>query len=240
MLRNANSSAPLLRLYSIVFLFVLSGMAQAAYITVDEAGMDAIYAQASFGNTPVDIRLGSAIEHVDPGLLTLDSATKWSALTSAHYGSATTVNFWFLDNITWCGNNFIFYVGCGETPGNDFVVESAYADSLFNAELLAHELGHNLGLPHNSGSKNLMDAFLNGGTDLSSTEVATIMSSPLVQFDNTGFFIEVLPVLVVAVATQVNAPAVSVLLLLGCFAVAYRRLRYGLKSGISGMSLAVR
>ena len=236
MFRNANSSAPLLRLYSIVFLFVLSGVTQAAYITVDEAGMDAIYAQTSFANTPVDIRLGSAIEHVDPGLLTLDSAAKWSALTSAHYGSATTVNFWFLDNITWCGNNFIFYVGCGETPGNDFVVESAYADSLFNAELLAHELG----LPHNSGSNNLMDAFLNGGTDLSSTEVATIMSSPLVQFDNTGFFIEVLPVLVVAVATQVNAPAVSVLLLLGCFAVAYRRLRYGLKSGISGMSLAVR
>ena len=236
MFRNANSSAPLLRLYSIVFLFVLSGVTQAAYITVDEAGMDAIYAQTSFANTPVDIRLGSAIEHVDPGLLTLDSAAKWSALTSAHYGSATTVNFWFLDNITWCGNNFIFYVGCGETPGNDFVVESAYADSLFNAELLAHELG----LPHNSGSNNLMDAFLNGGTDLSSAEVATIMSSPLVQFDNTGFFIDVLPVLVVAVATQVNAPAVSVLLLLGCFAVAYRRLRYGLKSGISGMSLAVR
>lgn len=187
--------------------------------------MDAIYSQASFLNTPVDIRLSTAIEHVAPGLLTLDSAIKWDTLTSAHYGSATTVNFWFLDDITWCGNNFIFYVGCGETPGNDFVVESAYADSLFNAELLAHELGHNLGLGHNSGNENLMDAFLNGGTDLSSSEVATLMVSPLIQFDSAGFFIEVLPVLVVAVASQVNAPAVSSLLLLAFFVIGYRRFR---------------
>ncbi|WP_296048981.1 hypothetical protein [uncultured Alteromonas sp.] len=105
------------------------------------------------------------------------------------------------------------------------MVESAYADSLFNAELLAHELGHNLGLGHNSGNENLMDAFLNGGTDLSSSEVVTLMGSPLIQFDSAGFFIEVLPVLVVAVASQVNAPAVSSLLLLAFFVIGYRRFR---------------
>lgn len=189
-----------------------SGVTHAAFITIDEAGMDAIYSQSSFGNTPIDIRIGGMIEHVDPTFLTLESQTKWNAVTSSHYGAANVANFWFIDDITWCGNNFIFYVGCGETPGNDFIVESAYADSLFNAELLAHELAHNLGLGHNAGSNNLMDAFLNGGTDLSASEVSRIFNSPLVQFDANGFFIEVLPVLVVAVATQVNAPSVSVLL----------------------------
>lgn len=214
-----------LRLFFTLLLVGCPGSVQGAFITIDEAGMDAIYSQTSFGNSPVDIRLGAAIEHVAPSLLSVDSASAWSMLTSAHYGAANVVNFWFLNDITWCGNNFIFYVGCGETPGNDFAVESNYADSLFNAELLAHELGHNLGLGHNSGSDNLMDAFLNGGKDLSNTEVATIMSSPLVQFDSTGFFIEVLPVLVVAIATQVSTPPVTLLLLMSCLLVWVRRRR---------------
>ncbi|WP_102798181.1 matrixin family metalloprotease [Bowmanella denitrificans] len=195
-----------------LLLVCISGFANAAYITIDEIGMDAIFSQASFGNTPVDIRIGPSVQHVDASLLNMDSAAKWATLTSAHYGAANVVNFWFLDDLTWCGNINVFYVGCGETPGNDFVVESVFADSASNAELLAHELGHNLGLGHNGGATNLMDPTINGGTDLSVAEVATILASSLIQTDTSGrLFIEIIPVLVVA---AVDVPIVSPLLLM--------------------------
>lgn len=195
-----------------LLLVCISGFANAAYITIDETGMDAIFSQASFGNTPVDIRIGPSVQHVDASLLNMDSAGKWATLTGAHYGAANVVNFWFLDDLTWCGNINPGYVGCGETPGNDFVVESVFADSGFNAELLAHELGHNLGLSHNAGINNLMDPFINGGTDLSAAEVATILASGLIQTDAAGgLFIEIIPVLIVA---AVDVPIVPPLLLI--------------------------
>ncbi|MBN7818535.1 matrixin family metalloprotease [Bowmanella yangjiangensis] len=195
-----------------LLLVCISGFANAAYITIDETGMDAIFSQASFGNTPVDIRIGPSVQHVDASLLNMDTAGKWATLTGAHYGAANVVNFWFLDDLTWCGNINPGYVGCGETPGNDFVVESVFADSGFNAELLAHELGHNLGLGHSSGATNLMDPFINGGTDLSAAEVATILASGLIQTDTAGrLFIEIIPVLIVAAA---EVPVVPPLLLM--------------------------
>jgi hypothetical protein len=199
----------------------------AALITIDEVGMDAIFSQTSFGNAPIDIRLGAAVEYVDANLLNMDSSTKFNSINGNHFGGINTVNFWFLDDLSWCGNINANYVGCGETPGNDFVVESVFANSGLNAELLSHELGHNLGLLHrNDGTDTeLMDPFINGGTTLLSSEVDSIHLSPLVQWDLTAstFYIDIIPVLIVAVATTVPEPKTMILLILGLCAIGMRR-----------------
>jgi len=207
-------------------LLSITSAANAAFITIDEVGMDAIFSQVTFGNTPVDIRIGASIEHVDPDLLNMNTGAKWATLTSNHYGAANTVNFWFLDDLSWCGNINVNYVGCGETPGNDFVVESIFASGPSNAELLAHELGHNLGLGHNGGATSLMNAFINGGTDLSAGEVTTIMNSSLVQTDVTNGqrFINILPILIVAQATpDIPEPETMVLMLLSLVLLGRKR-----------------
>ncbi|MFQ3198995.1 MAG: hypothetical protein ACJAUL_003935 [Paraglaciecola sp.] len=208
----------------------------AAFITIDEPGMDTIFAQDSFDGADIDIRVGAAVEYVDEDLLTMDSASKWSLMSNNHFGSATTVNFWFLDSISWCTDTNSNYVGCGDFPGNDFVVESVYADSGYNAELLSHELGHNLGLAHRNDSTNneLMDPIINGGTTLLTSEVETIFenASSLVKLDDLGYYIDIIPVLVVAAATATTAatdvpePSTMMLLAVGLFAIRIRRLIY--------------
>jgi hypothetical protein len=208
----------------------------AAFITIDEPAMDTIFAQDSFNGDNIDIRIGDAVEYVDEDLLKMDSEDKWSLMGNNHFGSTTTVNFWFLDSISWCSNINSNYVGCGESSGNDFVVESVYASGNYNAELLSHELGHNLGLPHRDGTINneLMDKNMNGGTTLLTSEVETIFenASSLVKLDDLGYYIDIIPVLVVAAATATAAttdvpePSTMMLLAVGLFAIRIRRLIY--------------
>lgn len=213
-----------LRRFLYIGLIALTANANAALITLNEAGLDAVFSQASFGSDIVDIRIGTATEIVAPDLLDITSNTEISSLFGMHQGSSTDVNFYFVDTISACGGSLSSsIVGCGETPGNDFVVESIFAAGSYGAELLAHELGHNLGLGHMSGA-NLMNSALNNSTALIASQVATILASSLVQNDQSGYFININPVLVVASSTSVAEPeTIAIFALALAFVSVFRR-----------------
>ncbi len=196
--------------------FLIASQAKAGFITTNESALDAIFSQASFGLKPIDIRIGAASELVFPDFLDITSNAEVNQLFNLHIGGPNVVNFYFIDSINACGSFVLTgIVGCGETPGNDFVVESSAAAGSSGGELLAHELGHNLGLDHaNSG---LMAASLNNNTTLTAQEVSNIHSSSLVQTNGRDFWIDINPVLIVAAASNplpVPEPSTLVLLLL--------------------------
>jgi hypothetical protein len=195
--------------------------AQAAFVTTNEVGLDNIYSQASFGANIIDIRIGAVTQLVRPDLLNLTTGAGIIDIFSQHTGAANIVNFFFVDTISFCGGGFnVNYIGCGQIGVGNFVVESLWAADnavqaggfTFGEQLLAHELGHNLGLGHRAGDF-LMNPFINGFGDLNGAEVATILSSNLVQTDFNGArFITINPVWVVAEATR-TVPEPSTLLL---------------------------
>lgn len=198
---------------------LIGGSAQAAFITVDEAGMDAVFGQASFGAQTVDIRVGPSSQLLAPTLLHIDANIEISQLFSQHVGPANVVNFYYVDTIDYCGGFNVNYIGCGEIGGPNFVVESSFAAQSFGALLLSHELGHNLGLGHWQDVNNLMYPSLAGGSLLNASQVSSILASPLVQMDGSGQrFIQINPVLVVA--SVVPEPASWLMLLGGLAAVA--------------------
>mgnify|MGYP000729700969 CR=1 FL=1 len=190
---------------------LITSLAQAALITTNEAALDSIFSQANFGNMPIDIRIGAATEIVFPSLLDITTDAEITSLFGMHVGGINVVNFYFVDTVDSCGGFNVSIVGCGELPGNDFVVESTFAAGVFGGELLAHELGHNLGLGHLNGNF-LMNPFLNNSTVLTAGEVTTIRASSLVQTDGQQFWIDINPVLVVAQASN-PIPEPSILLL---------------------------
>jgi hypothetical protein len=188
--------------------------AEAASITIDQAGMDAIFSQATFDGTPISIRFNAPREIVAPDLLDIKDLADLKALYALAPDPAPTVDAFFVDQLDACGNaeptiNGL-YAGCAQLPGHIFVEESSAAE-LSAAPLMGHELGHNLNLQHDLFSSNyLMWPFFPPGTELSAQEVAIILESPLVQTDSTGHkFIDITPIAIIA------APEPSTLMLLG-------------------------
>lgn len=206
----------ILKYLLITVAILASSQAKAAFITTNEADLDAIFSQSSFGLMPIDIRIGLASELVLPDLLDITTDAEVNQLFDMHIGGINVVNFYFIDTISACGGSISSgIVGCGEYFGNDFVVESSFAAGNSGGELLAHELGHNLGLDHRSGG--LMNSSLNSSTLLNDNEVSNIHRNRLVQTDGQNFWIDINPVLIVASASiplPVPEPSTLVLLLL--------------------------
>ena len=217
-------------------------LSQAAFVTIDAPGMNAVFSQASFGNNKVEIRIGAVTQLVRPDLLDIGSGAEIDTLFGLHVGSDFDVNFYFIDSIhDSCGVAGPSVIGCGEFPGNDFLVESVYASDVskpgdgittVGVQLLSHELGHNLGLDHNSGNF-LMNPFINGFATLTAAEVAKILMSPLIHIDdaNGQRFILINPVLIVADGAppaDVPEPASLVLAMAGLLAFSLRRTQRGL------------
>ena len=218
----------------VVASMLVAPLSQAAYVTINEAGMDAVFSQASFGGRTVDIRIGAVTQLARPDLLNISTDAQIDTLFGLHVGAANDVNFYFIDTIgDACGVAGDSVIGCGELPGNDFLVESTAADDnsipgggniTAGVQLLSHELGHNLGLAHRGGN-DLMNPFINGFGDLNAAEVAAILASPLVQTDANGQrFILINPVLLVAAVTPpgIPEPSSALLAMLGLLAIGVR------------------
>jgi hypothetical protein len=182
----------------------------------------------SSGGQTIDIRRGLTAELVTPNLLDITSNGEITSLFGNHasFGCIFESVVYFVDTISACGSttNAPGIIGCGQRPGNNFVVESLFALGTLGAELVAHELGRNLGLTHIDNVNNLMDSFINvSNIQLTANQGNTIFGSDLVQGDaQSGFFIQLNPVLVVAMATPpitVSEPSIMALMLLGLVAV---------------------
>ena len=168
----------------------------AALISTNEVEMDAIFSQASFAGATIDIRFNSAETVRNPSLQSIDTEAELLDLLAQGPGSSPTVNLYFVDSLCWCGACNANIVGCATLPGRHAIVESATAAGPLGGVLNAHELGHNLGLGHTETG--LMSPTLGGDTTLTSAEVATILSSPLIQMDGGQRFVSITPVLVAA------------------------------------------
>src|SRR5271163_1167041 len=148
---------------------------EAGFITIDPAGMNAIFSQSSFDGTPIDIRFNPARTIVDSNLLNIDSAANLAALVDLAPDPAPVVDAFFVDQIGVCGfeqepviNGS--FAGCAQLPGHVFVEDSEDA-VLSTAPLMGHELGHNLNLQHNLFSpEDLMWPLFPPGTLLTEQE----------------------------------------------------------------------
>lgn len=188
----------------------------ASFITTNEVAMNAIFSQASFGTTPISIRFNPAVKlHNQSPNITTQAGL--NALFAAAPSASPTVNIFFVDKVDWCNVYNVGFVGCGQINGNKFAVESLVAAGLNGAELLAHELVHNLGLDHvacGTPNDNLMCANNFGSTALTIAQVNQIFLSPLVQTDTNGLrFISITPI-------SVPEPGTALLLALSLILIA--------------------
>ncbi|TWU35368.1 hypothetical protein Q31b_54640 [Novipirellula aureliae] len=219
-----HSRIPLLLAGILAFVGSLSQDADAAVVTTQEASLNSIFSQGSFAADPIGFRFNASITIIDPDLTTIDSSAEFSTLGSLASGPSSTIQLFYVDAINWCGSPGTNIVGCGANPGNLIVLNSlAAAHPLYGPELIAHEMGHNLGLGHTGGA-GLMGPMLNLDTSLSAAEVTTIRSSPLVQLDALGYYINVTPVLVQATAVP-EPGSLALLTLFGVVFCVVRRRR---------------
>ncbi|MBW2666969.1 MAG: hypothetical protein JRE13_11825, partial [Deltaproteobacteria bacterium] len=71
---------------------------------------------------------------------------------------------YLVEAVWYCGSFSTTIRGCAYTPGNNFIVSIESDTSNRLPAVIAHERGHNAGLPHASGSAcNLMDGTAGGG-----------------------------------------------------------------------------
>ncbi len=193
-------------------ILLSSAIGEAASVAIDEAGINAIYSQASFGNTPISIRFNPTIQIVAPELLVIDSVDELQALYDLAPDPAPTVIAFFVDELNVCTTVEAtvsgLYKGCAQLSGRFFVEDFHFAE-LSPAILMGHELGHRLNLQHIP--LGLMSFFGDHAPpDLFEDQVATILQSPTVQIDSTTGqrFIQITPVAIV------DTPEPSTLLLL--------------------------
>lgn len=203
---------PLIHAAMALLLAGLSSPAFSAMVTLHETAVESIFAQSGFAD-PVDLRFGPTIQYVAPDLLNVDSSTEFNLLRNEFFGlPSTTVRLFFVDTISWCGSNGNV-AGCANSS-IAILNSSSAANSSFGDELIAHELGHVLGLEHTGGG-NLMNPTVNDGRNLlTAGQITDLLADFNVLYDvNNKPYVDIAPVLVVAAATAVPLPGAALLML---------------------------
>ncbi|WP_424929637.1 reprolysin-like metallopeptidase [Amaricoccus tamworthensis] len=201
-------------------LLLGNSAAHAAFVTIDEPGLDAVFSQKSFGNKPIDVVIRPTRELNAPHLLEIDDQYDLNEVYSFSTASKPAIGMLFVDSITYCDGYGHTIIGCGWIGDSGTIVESVFSASSKGTSLQAHEIGHTLGLTHTE--RGLMEPYNHGSLELTRREARKIHLSDLVQKDRDGHFIEISPYVV----TAVPIPASGLLLLGGVMAlVAGSRLR---------------
>lgn len=211
-----------------------AGVASAGYVTsFDQAVLDGIFSQTSFGNFDIQIRFNDALSVVSPTAAQIDSNAEFngnndfslSALSNSLGVPNFTVSLFFVDKINFCGSAGTNIIGCGSNPGGLIALDSAAAAGTHGAVLFAHELGHNLGLDHLLVSGNLMHPTITGASTLSAAQVGTFIDlttgaslKSIVRNDAGQLYISVTPIAVLAAA--VPEPQTWAMLVAGLLGVA--------------------
>ena len=186
-------------------------------LVATEAGLDEIYGAQNFAvGSFVDVSFNPIQNKL--GFLGVQSQSDLLALFELGTEPSPTVNMILVDTIDWCGFPSPGIVGCAR--GNIMALESEAVASSMGTELIAHELGHLLGLRHVFGDPNLMTGPLNGDTSLTPGQVAIVNDSPLVQGFDPNRFVNITPVMV----QQVPEPSTGALLsFVSVLLASYRR-----------------
>lgn len=193
--------------------------AGAVTVTIDAEALNAVYSQPSFGADPVDVRIAPVRTARSPDLARVVDAAMEAAVFDLAATLSPGIGLVFVESIDWCSGYDRDVVGCALRNSPGFFVESDFAAGPFGAEMLAHEIAHNLGLYHRNGG--LMNQMLNGDTSLTRAEAATILSSPLVGSDAAGRFVDLTPIRIAPIPLAATAP----LLALGALTLAFARRR---------------
>lgn len=206
-------------------LSALAASANAGFVTTNEAGMDSVFSQGSFGSNTVDIRFNPVQTIHNTALLVIDADQDVELFQlSAIAGANRSVGMFFVDSIGYCGGFTSTTVGCALTPGNVIALNSSYAaNTSIGANLASHELGHAAGLFHVSDANNLMNSFITASNSvLLPTQVTTILNSGLIQFDSVTHqrFISITPYEVLADVSNVPEPGTWLMASLGLAFVA--------------------
>lgn len=212
--RRPRSSVWSTRLGALVTCFCLLVSNANAVTLVNEAGLDRIFSQESFGDTPVDIRLLPVKELVSLRFSSIDTAEEQEALWALK-DNAPRLNLFYVDKIE-LGFGFRAAGTAEFTPtgpldlqtfqqpgiwGNTITIDRNQRSGDGLARLVAHEIGHTLGLYHVGEREalfgggfvdNLMFPRAGPSERLFESQVATMLMSPFMQGDATsGFFVEV-------------------------------------------------
>jgi len=192
---------------TLMFGLALPSIGNAAYVTTNEAEMDAVFSQ---GALSIDIRFNATQYINDASYLVIDSVLELSTFTALLPEPSPTVNMAFIDTLNVCGGTLANFGGCAALPGNWIVMDSSQAGAGggYGGNLNSHELGHNLGLHHTAIVGRLMDPTITG-TLLTAAEIATILASPLIQTDGAGDYISITPFLVTPEPTSLSLVALG-------------------------------